>query len=141
MPDLCFMTASLPYHQPPCVMKRRNGKLSSLWHVGYGGMCPSRLLGSHASIKIIDSLSGSAQRFESTIQDFDNVVNMVLDPEWVPRNSSSFVTQLAGVRAYFSHVREGATTEPPAMILTSTIQKGLECIIISMVRAGGLPIS
>ena len=99
----------------------------------YEGLCPSRFLGNHASLKIMDSIPGS--NFDSTVAGFDKVVQMIMDPNWSPRQTKSFVAKLASVRAYMKVQHNAQATATQATVLPSSTQRGLECIIISVVRA------
>lgn len=109
--------------------------VATLIVLGYEGLCPSRAQGGEHQLKIIDSLPGNTQTFEQDVGDFEKVIARVMDHTWTPpdRKEVDMDNKLRCVRTFLSAVRPSGTMLGH-MQLPSTIQTGLECIIISICR-------
>ena len=110
-------------------------EVATLIVIDYQGLCPSRAQGGQHQLKIIDSLPGNTKTFGEDVQDFEKVIALVLDPTWTPpdRKGCDMEQKLRCVRTFLSAVHSSETTQEH-MLLPSTIQTGLECIIISICR-------
>ena len=100
----------------------------------YEGLCPSR----HSNIlsmKVIDSLPGSTQSFEADADALLDILQYMHDMTWVPteRKGYDFSHQLRCVRSFCSY-HDIADSETETILLPSTLQTGLECIIITLCR-------
>ena len=117
-------------------------ELAQLILVGYEGLCPSRHQHQVHSLKVIDSIPGSARVFQDDIQGFQCVVNTLMDPNWSPpeRKQEQFQSRFDGVRAFLKIACASEQTDndsdftTEAIIFPSTPQRGLECIIITLCR-------
>lgn len=111
--------------------------LSAIIISDYGGLCDSRFLQDTASLKIIDSLPENSNQFSSTVDDFNAVTAIIMDPDWSPREKPEFKDKLASARAFFNVVHGLDTSGINATVLPSTVQIGLECVIITLIRVIG----
>ena len=107
----------------------------------YEGLCPSRHQSECASIKIIDSMPGHVKVFEREAAGFQQLLQMLADPNWEPRPSEVNTLKLKCIRKYLSLVTgseqetSGVSTDNiETILLPSTTQIGLECIIITVCR-------
>jgi hypothetical protein len=98
------------------------------------------------SCKIIDSLPGTRRGFQRDVEAFTRVIDCIKDPEWCPeswKHEADLKQKLVCVRSFLDHVAGSSTaptestspnTHMEAVVLPSTIQVGLECIIITLCR-------
>ena len=96
------------------------------------------------SCKIIDSIPGSMRAFQQDVNAFSRIMDLLKDPNWCPdswERKTDLKRKLICVRAFLNHVTvcpgETAETTSPTMgavLLPSTTQIGLECIIITLCR-------
>ena len=107
--------------------------------VDYGGLCGSihqRPL-PLSNIKVLDSLLGKSTRcFEAESLAFQKVLQRIHDPSWIPPEKkyqgSELADRLASVRAYLTAIDVDRLMD--TILLPSTLQTGLECIIITLCR-------
>ena len=97
------------------------------------GLCNSRFLGDHGRLKILDSIPELPSGFHESANMFDAITSFIVDESWCPRRSN-IVQKLRCCRMYFTSVQPVGIKKQPPLILPSTTQLGLECIIVSMVR-------
>ena len=103
--------------------------------VDYQGLCPSLRMTERVTVKVIDSIPNHPHQLVEDVTQMETVFQQVLDPAWDVktdeqrlRSARHFLEQLPSMGA-------GDTEELlEAFQLPSTIQTGLECIIITVLR-------
>ena len=106
----------------------------------YEGLCPTRHQTESGTIKIIDSMPGNVQTFAKEATLFEDVLRVLQDASWEPREGKKdYQPQLDHIRQYLSAMKISDATSDTAediesILLPSTRQMGLECIIITICR-------
>lgn len=115
----------------------------------YEALCPSRFKTEHHSVKIIDSIPNTTRTFSADVTSLEAVLNHIMDDSFLSDNEESHnkndgvAAKVNGLRRYLAHVRstQGAGDTADAnhlhlesVVLPSTTQTGLECIIITLCR-------
>ena len=93
------------------------------------------------SLKIIDSMPGSKRTFQADVDAFMAVTTYILQDNWSDvEHKNDMKQRLESLRAYLRHVTAsmemGTANEYmiDSVLLPSTTQLGLECIIITLCR-------
>ena len=121
----------------------------------YEGLCPSRFHTGNFTVKVIDSIPNPATAFEQDVRAFQDVLTHIMHTddyvkaEDIPRTTENahMMERLCSLRKFIEHASghrpDGDTTDGSdhhaevqleSMLLPSTIQTGLECIIITLCR-------
>ena len=105
--------------------------------VDYQGLCPSLRVADRVTVKVMDSIPNHPQAFTQDVLTMDTVFQQVMEPDWEVRDDV-MQQKLSSAQAFLEQVAVEGTSNTHAMLeavqLPSTVQTGLECVIITVLR-------